>query len=188
MSGQHLLRAHQRRARHLQDRGRPDRDPPRAVRPARGRSEGPPNRHAAGREEGPAGWSRGWTPDVGRITSDRRRVEQILLNLLSNAHQVHRERRGAASECRRDDGRVAIRVTDTGIGITSRGSGPAVPAVPSARHRPDAPVRRHGAGAGHLQAPGRAAGRHRSRSRASGARGARFSFTLPVPYAKGGLP
>ena len=44
-------------------------------------------------------------PDVGQITSDRRRVEQILLNLLSNADQVHRARRSAVASRWRTTGR-----------------------------------------------------------------------------------
>ncbi|HOW85107.1 MAG TPA: PAS domain S-box protein [Candidatus Aminicenantes bacterium] len=54
--------------------------------------------------------------DVGRITSDRRRVEQILLNLLSNAVKFT-ETGGVVVDCRRDGDRVVTSVTDTGIGI-----------------------------------------------------------------------
>ncbi|MEN6310229.1 MAG: PAS domain S-box protein, partial [Acidobacteriota bacterium] len=54
--------------------------------------------------------------DLGLITSDRRRVEQILLNLLSNAIKFTKtgEVRVAG---RREQGRVVVRVSDTGIGI-----------------------------------------------------------------------
>ena len=55
-------------------------------------------------------------PGVGTITSDRRRVEQVLLNLLSNGIKftdMGRIRVEASS----DDGRVVISVSDTGLGI-----------------------------------------------------------------------
>lgn len=55
-------------------------------------------------------------PEVGSLTSDRRRVEQILLNLLSNA--VKFTERGEVLLCCRPEGdRVVFRVRDTGIGI-----------------------------------------------------------------------
>jgi PAS domain S-box-containing protein len=54
--------------------------------------------------------------DVGQITSDRRRVEQILLNLLNNAIKFT-EAGEVRVECRLDKERVVTRVTDTGIGI-----------------------------------------------------------------------
>ena len=55
-------------------------------------------------------------PDVGRITSDHRRVEQILLNLLSNAIKFT-ETGEVRVECRLEGGTFLTRVTDTGIGI-----------------------------------------------------------------------
>ena len=55
-------------------------------------------------------------PEVTVVTSDRRRVEQILLNLLSNAIKFTDEG-GISVACSSDDDRVTIRVTDTGIGI-----------------------------------------------------------------------
>ncbi len=55
-------------------------------------------------------------PEVGRITSDRRRVEQILINLLNNA--VKFTDKGAVRvECQVNDGWLVTRVVDTGIGI-----------------------------------------------------------------------
>ena len=55
-------------------------------------------------------------PDVGSITSDRRRVEQILINLLNNA--VKFTDQGAVGiECCLNDYQLVIRVKDTGIGI-----------------------------------------------------------------------
>jgi signal transduction histidine kinase len=53
---------------------------------------------------------------VGQITSDRRRVEQILLNLLNNALKFT-EAGEVRVECHLDNGRVVTQVTDTGIGI-----------------------------------------------------------------------
>ena len=55
-------------------------------------------------------------PEVSRVTSDRRRVEQILLNLLSNAIKFT-EQGGVRVEAGAGDGQVFIRIADTGIGI-----------------------------------------------------------------------
>jgi PAS domain S-box-containing protein len=56
------------------------------------------------------------SPDVGTITSDRRRVEQVLLNLLSNA--IKFTARGEIRlACETATGTVRISVTDTGSGI-----------------------------------------------------------------------
>jgi len=55
-------------------------------------------------------------PDVGELVSDRRRVEQILLNLVNNAIKFTEQ--GSVhvrAEC--TEGRVRIHVADTGIGI-----------------------------------------------------------------------
>lgn len=54
--------------------------------------------------------------DVGSITSDRRRVEQILTNLLSNAIKFT-EKGWVRVECFRQEGGVLILIRDTGIGI-----------------------------------------------------------------------
>jgi len=54
--------------------------------------------------------------DVGQITSDRRRVEQILINLINNA--IKFTNKGAVRvECQMSDGWLVTRVVDTGIGI-----------------------------------------------------------------------
>ncbi len=53
---------------------------------------------------------------VGTIVSDRRRVEQILINLLNNAIKFT-ERGEVRLECETRPGRVTLRVRDTGIGI-----------------------------------------------------------------------
>jgi len=54
--------------------------------------------------------------DVGRITSDRRRVEQILINLLNNAIKFT-DQGAVRVECQVNDGWLVTRVVDTGIGI-----------------------------------------------------------------------
>lgn len=56
------------------------------------------------------------SPELGALTSDRRRVEQILLNFLGNAIKFTK-RGGVRVEARDDHGLAVIRVTDTGIGI-----------------------------------------------------------------------
>jgi signal transduction histidine kinase/HAMP domain-containing protein len=55
-------------------------------------------------------------PDVGHIVSDRRRVEQILINLLNNAVKFTAQGEVRIT-CRVDDGELITRVADTGIGI-----------------------------------------------------------------------
>jgi len=58
-------------------------------------------------------------PDVGLISSDRRRVEQILLNLLSNAVKFTDEGRIRVT-CSSNSHSVLLGVSDTGIGIRSK--------------------------------------------------------------------
>ncbi|MDR3459602.1 MAG: PAS domain S-box protein [Verrucomicrobiae bacterium] len=55
-------------------------------------------------------------PGVAQITSDRRRVEQVLLNLLSNAIKFT-ERGSVTLAAANTDGTIRIAVADTGIGI-----------------------------------------------------------------------
>ena len=55
-------------------------------------------------------------PEVGQITSDRRRVEQILINLVNNAVKFT-ENGEVRVECEVDDGWLVTRVVDTGIGM-----------------------------------------------------------------------
>jgi len=60
--------------------------------------------------------TRSVAPEVGVISSDRRRFEQVLLNLLSNAVKFT-ERGSISVTCEITDGRLVTRVSDTGIGI-----------------------------------------------------------------------
>ncbi len=55
-------------------------------------------------------------PEVDQIASDRRRVEQVLINLLSNAVEFT-EKGEVSVECLVRDDRLVTRVVDTGMGI-----------------------------------------------------------------------
>jgi signal transduction histidine kinase len=55
-------------------------------------------------------------PEVGQITSDQRRVEQILINLLNNAIKFTQEGETRVT-CQVNDDQIVTHVTDTGIGI-----------------------------------------------------------------------
>jgi signal transduction histidine kinase len=57
-------------------------------------------------------------PSVGQITGDRRRVEQILINLLNNAVKFT-EQGQVRIECQVEETSLVTRVFDTGIGIRS---------------------------------------------------------------------
>jgi len=58
-------------------------------------------------------------PAVGEITGDKRRVEQVLLNILSNAVKFT-EKGNVRMKCRVREGEVLLRVADTGIGIKEK--------------------------------------------------------------------
>lgn len=55
-------------------------------------------------------------PEVGTLVSDRRRVEQVLLNLAGNAIKFT-EQGGVNLRCRTEGTRVVFQIQDTGIGI-----------------------------------------------------------------------
>lgn len=55
-------------------------------------------------------------PDVGPVIGDRRRVEQVLINLVTNAIKFT-EQGQVRLECRLDGDRLVTRVIDTGSGI-----------------------------------------------------------------------
>jgi PAS domain S-box-containing protein len=61
-------------------------------------------------------------PEVGGIVSDRRRVEQVLINLVNNAIKFT-EKGEVRVECHVDDGQLVTRVIDTGIGIKTEDVG-----------------------------------------------------------------
>jgi two-component system, NarL family, sensor histidine kinase EvgS len=61
-------------------------------------------------------------PDVETLTSDRRRVEQILMNLASNAIKFT-ERGSVTVACMVNAAEVEVRVRDTGIGIRAEDLG-----------------------------------------------------------------
>ena len=54
--------------------------------------------------------------DVGALTTDQRRFEQVLLNLVNNAVKFT-EKGQVQVSCRREDGHLLVSVADTGIGI-----------------------------------------------------------------------
>ncbi|MBK8129212.1 MAG: hypothetical protein IPK53_09950 [bacterium] len=58
-------------------------------------------------------------PAVGELNSDRRRVEQILINLVNNAIKFT-DRGEVGIHCWVKNGRFLTRVTDTGIGIKQK--------------------------------------------------------------------
>jgi signal transduction histidine kinase len=61
-------------------------------------------------------------PDIGRIVSDRRRVEQILINLVTNAVKFT-EKGHVCVECRQMDTELECSVLDSGIGIKAEDMG-----------------------------------------------------------------
>jgi protein-histidine pros-kinase len=82
-------------------------------------------------------------PEVGEITSDRKRVEQILINLVNNAVKFT-EKGEVRVDCRIKENRLVIQVTDTGIGIKPEDMGK----VFQAFHQLDSGLTRRYAGTG----------------------------------------
>ena len=163
-------RPDQRRARHLEDRGGPAGGRQRAVRPAGASSR---RRSATVR---PLAEKKGLTlgseiePGVGDADERPAPGGADPAQPAQQRDQVHRAGRGhgradvVAGTTARAIACAVVR--DTGIGIKPEDSARLLPAVPPDRHRPDAQARGHRAGAVHLPAAGRAAGRrHLGRER-----------------------
>ncbi|MBW1783682.1 MAG: transporter substrate-binding domain-containing protein [Deltaproteobacteria bacterium] len=55
-------------------------------------------------------------PDVDSLVSDERRIRQVLINLTNNGIKFT-EKGGVTIVCRRQDSRIEVQVTDSGIGI-----------------------------------------------------------------------
>ena len=104
--------------------------------------------------------------------------------------QVHRAGRGGAdgdAAGRRATATVELTfaVRDTGIGLSRRRHGPAVPVLQAGRLLDHAQVRRHRPGPGDQQAAGRTDGRHACGPRATGpGQGSTFHFTIRAPIAR----
>ena len=85
-------------------------------------------------------------PDLGTIHADQTRFRQALLNLASNANKfTEKGTVTIAAQPQRLDGRdwITIAVTDTGIGMTRRADGQAVPGIfPGLLHDGEQ-IRRH---------------------------------------------
>ena len=69
--------------------------------------------------------------DLGPLTADPMRLKQILLNLLSNACKFTKDGEVALRVRQVVDGRdwIELAVADTGIGLTDRAAGEAVPGI-----------------------------------------------------------
>ena len=118
------------------------------------------------------------------LRGDGNRIRQVLTNLVSNAIKFTARggsRSPPASRRRPATGeQLRIEVADTGIGIDPDRLPALFAAVRAGRRHHHPPLRRHRAGAVHLQAAGRADGRADRRCTASPGEGSRFWFTVPV--------
>ncbi|MBN1106312.1 MAG: HAMP domain-containing histidine kinase [Deltaproteobacteria bacterium] len=62
--------------------------------------------------------------DIGTVTTDQRRLEQVLLNLLNNAVKFT-EKGHVHMSCRTENNQYLLSVSDTGIGIEPETNSPA---------------------------------------------------------------
>ena len=83
--------------------------------------------------------------DLGPLTADPMRLKQILLNLLSNACKFTKDGEVALRVRQVADGRdwIELAVADTGIGLTRRAAGEAVPGIHPGRLLDRAALRRN---------------------------------------------
>ena len=128
-------------------------------------------------------------PDLPPVMADRRRIVQVLVNLLYNSSRNSAESTGIRVGVMREGAHVAFSVADDGRGLSPE----LLPMLfrKFARFEDDDPE--HGVGGsglglaicrGIVEAHG---GRIRAESAGSG-QGARFTFTLPVADGAGGIP
>jgi two-component system, OmpR family, phosphate regulon sensor histidine kinase PhoR len=126
-------------------------------------------------------------PDDLLVLADRTRLEQILYNLIDNAIKFNRPEGLVTITTERQNGRVAIHVEDTGVGIAAQD----LPRVFERLYRADKSRSRRTEGTGlglaivkHLvQAHGGEVGVISELGR-----GSRFSFTLPLAGPSGAAP
>ena len=167
-------RHHQRHPRLLQDRGRQARHRDDRLPARRGDQLGHHPHRPEGARQGPGVPG----PRLARrsrehLLGDPLRLGQILTNFVNNAVKFTErgEIRLNIELLERTGEKVQLKfsVRDTGIGMTPRAGGEALPAVHAGRHVHHPQARRHRAGPDHLPAAGRADGRaHLARERARG--------------------
>ena len=127
-------------------------------------------------------------PDLPRVMADRRRIVQVLVNLLYNSSRHSAESTGIRMGAMREGAHVAFSVADDGRGLSPE----LLPMLfrKFARFEGDDPQGVAGSGLGLaicrgiVEAHG---GRIRAESAGTGL-GARFTFTLPVADGAGGIP
>jgi DNA-binding response OmpR family regulator/anti-sigma regulatory factor (Ser/Thr protein kinase) len=126
-------------------------------------------------------------PDLPRVMADRRRIVQVLNNLLANAAQQAPESSAIRVSAAREDAHVAVSVSDEGPGLAPERLAQLFRKhVASAAGAPEGRSRGHGLGLaickGLVEAHG---GRIRAESAGAG-RGTTVVFTLPVTYETAG--